>query len=113
MTPLSNLNVIPEHRRAQFLHNVFYNIMEIHSVNAILSDALQKRQNSYAIVQQIGDIFLEYVPLFDPFIKYGAHQIWGKYEFERDKSTNSAFSKFVEVSCSSLLNVLMTKIVFD
>ncbi|CAG8526393.1 8777_t:CDS:10 [Paraglomus occultum] len=96
MTPLSNLQIIPEHRRAQFLHNVFYNILEIHSVNARLSDALQKRQNSYAIVEQIGDIFLEYVPLFDPFIKYGSHQIWGKYDFEKEKSTNSAFAKFVD-----------------
>ena len=71
--------------------------MEIHSVNSKLSNALQKRQKSYAIVQSIGDIFLEYVPLFEPFIKYGAHQLWGKHEFEREKSINPTFSRFVEV----------------
>jgi hypothetical protein len=37
------------------------------------------------IVESIGDIFLEYVPLFEPFIKYGAHQLWGKHEFEKEK----------------------------
>src|SRR4051794_11959079 len=98
MEPLINQNIIPESRRKHFVKEVFYNIYEVHSVNSKLADALQKRQNSYAIVEQIGDIFLEYAPLFDPFIKYGAHQLWGKYEFEREKNSNHAFAKFVEVS---------------
>src|SRR5204862_1799585 len=97
MDPLINQNIIPESRRKNFVYEVFYNIMEVYSVNSKLSDALHKRQNSYAIVEQIGDIFLEYAPLFDPFIKYGAHQLWGKYEFEREKNSNHAFAKFVEV----------------
>lgn len=97
MTPLLQSNVIPEFQREKFVEDVFCNIQEIYNVNSRLADALQKRQNSYAIVGEIGDIFLEYVPHFDPFIKYGAHQLWGKYEFEKEKSTNPAFTKFVEV----------------
>ncbi|CAG8576104.1 12339_t:CDS:10 [Ambispora gerdemannii] len=95
--PLLYHNAIPEERREEFVNQVFYNIEDIHKVNSKLADALQKRQNSYAIVDQIGDIFLEFVPKFDePFIEYGAHQLLGKYEFEREKNDNQAFAKFVE-----------------
>jgi hypothetical protein len=102
MNPLLNQNIIPESRRKNFVNEVFYNILEVHSVNSKLADALQKRQNSFVIVEQIGDIFLEYAPLFDPFIKYGAHQLWGKYEFEREKNSNHVFAKFVEVKFYAL-----------
>ncbi|CAG8441733.1 12332_t:CDS:10 [Cetraspora pellucida] len=89
-------NIIPESRREEFIHDVFYNIIDIYNVNSKLNDALQKRQTAYTIVEQIGDIFLEYIPLFDPFIKYGAHQLLGKYEFEKEKANNPTFAKFVE-----------------
>ncbi|CAG8539869.1 16968_t:CDS:10, partial [Racocetra fulgida] len=82
--------------RDKFVVDVFHNIMEIYSINSKLDEALQKRQNSYAIVGQIGDILLEHVPKFNPFIEYGAHQLWGKYYFENEKNTNPAFAKFVE-----------------
>ncbi|CAG8595733.1 17524_t:CDS:10 [Cetraspora pellucida] len=96
MIPLLSQNIIPEFRREKFVADVFHNIMDIYSINSKLGDALQKRQNSYAIVRQIGDILLEYVPKFSPFIEYGAHQLWGKYYFENEKNTNPAFAEFVE-----------------
>ncbi|CAG8515687.1 6938_t:CDS:10 [Diversispora eburnea] len=96
MTQILSQNFIPEFRRESFVKDVFSNIMEIYLVNSKLSDALIKRQNSYAIVNEIGDIFLEHVPSFKPFISYGARQLWGKYEFEKEKSTNPLFAKFVE-----------------
>ncbi|RIB09946.1 CNH domain-containing protein [Gigaspora rosea] len=96
MKPLQEENIIPELRREEFVDTVFYNILDIYKINSKLNDALQKRQNAYAIVEQIGDIFLEHVPKFDPFIKYGAHQLLGKYEFEKEKSSNPDFAKFVE-----------------
>ncbi|CAG8665312.1 13719_t:CDS:10 [Dentiscutata erythropus] len=96
MDPLLKEDIIPEDRREEFVNNVFYNMLEIYKVNSKLNDALQKRQNAYAIVEQIGDIFIEQVPKFDPFIQYGAHQLLGKYEFEREKSSNPEFAKFVE-----------------
>lgn len=37
------------------------------------------------------------VPHFAPFVSYGAHQLYGKYEFEKEKSSNAAFAQFVEV----------------
>lgn len=94
--PLKESDIIPEHRRADFLEQVFWNIHDIIAVNTRLRDALNKRQKSYAVVEQIGDIFLDAVPHFAPFVSYGAHQLYGKYEFEKEKSTNPAFAQFVE-----------------
>ncbi|GJE93881.1 CNH-domain-containing protein [Phanerochaete sordida] len=94
--PLQELDIIPEPRRTDFLEQVFWNLHDIISVNLRLRDALNKRQKSYAIVEQIGDIFLDAVPHFGPFVDYGAHQLYGKYEFEKEKSSNPAFAAFVE-----------------
>lgn len=80
---------------------VFWNVLEIHSVNIRLTELLNKRQKSQAVVERIGDIFLDQVPRFAPFVKYGAHQLYGKYEFEKEKAANPAFAKFVDVSQSS------------
>lgn len=80
-----------------FLEQVFWNVHDIISVNTKLRDALNKRQKSYAVVERIGDIFLDVVPQFNPFVSYGSHQLYGKYEFEKEKSGNPAFQKFVDV----------------
>ena len=77
---------------------MFWNIHDIIAVNIRLRDALNKRQKSYAIIERIGDIFLEHVPHFAPFVSYGAHQLYGKYEFEKEKGQNPEFQKFVDVS---------------
>lgn len=83
-----------------FLEQVFWNVFDIIAVNTRLRDALNKRQKSYAVVEKIGDILLEHVPHFAPFVSYGAHQLYGKYEFEKEKNSNPAFAQFVEVSAS-------------
>ena len=90
-------DVIPVERRTDFLEQVFWNIHDIIAVNTRLRDALNKRQKSYAVVEQVGDILLEAIPHFSPFVSYGSHQLYGKYEFEKEKSSNPAFSAFVEV----------------
>lgn len=88
---------MPEDRRTDFLEQVFWNIHDIIAVNTKLRDALNKRQKSYAVVEQIGDILLDAIPHFSPFVSYGAHQLYGKYEFEKEKSSNPEFAAFVEV----------------
>ena len=97
MKPLRESDIIPESRRQDFLEQVFWNVQDIISVNIKLRDALNKRQKSFAVVEQIGDIFLDAVPNFGPFVSYGAHQLYGKFEFEKEKSSNPAFAQFVEV----------------
>ena len=76
---------------------MFWNINDVIGVNTRLRDALNKRQKSYAVIECIADIFLDIVPLFAPFVSYGSHQLYGKYEFEKEKSSNPAFAQFVEV----------------
>jgi hypothetical protein len=98
---LKESNVIPVERRTDFLEQVFWNIHDIIAVNTRLRDALNKRQKSYAVVEQIGDILLDAIPHFSPFVSYGSHQLYGKYEFEKEKSSNTAFSAFVEVQETS------------
>lgn len=97
MNNLKDNDIIPTDRRTDFIQQVFWNVQEIITVNTRLRDALNKRQKSYAVVERIGDIFLEAVPHFGPFVSYGAHQLYGKYEFEKEKSSNPAFAAFVEV----------------
>jgi hypothetical protein len=47
------------------------------------------------------------VPDFGPFVSYGAHQLYGKYEFEKEKSSNPAFAQFVEVGCFVIVSCLV------
>lgn len=92
----ANPSPIPEHRREKFIRTVFSNCMEVHAVNSRLAEVLTRRQQENPVVKNVGDIFLSFVPRFDPFIKYGANQLYGKYEFERERQSNPAFSKFVD-----------------
>lgn len=98
MKPLRNPtgSPIPEHRREKFVRTVFSNCQEVYMVNSRLAESLTRRQQQGPVVRNVGDIFLEYVPHFNPFIKYGSNQLFGKYEFEHEKRTNVLFSKFVD-----------------
>lgn len=96
--PLRNANIspIPEHRREKFIRTVFSNCQEVHAVNVRLASALTRRQQQSPVVRNIGDVLNEYVSQFGPFIKYGANQLFGKFEFEKEKASNHAFARFVE-----------------
>lgn len=87
---------IPEHRREKFIRTVFGNCLEVLKVNSGLCESLNIRQKENHVVRTVGDIFLQHVTRFDPFIKYGANQLYGKYEFEKEKASNPAFAQFVE-----------------
>lgn len=92
----ASLSPIPEQRREKFVRTVFSNCMEVHAVNSRLADALTRRQQENPVVHNVGDLFVVFVPRFEPFVKYGANQLWGKYEFETERASNVAFSKFVD-----------------
>ncbi|KAG8680110.1 RHO1 GDP-GTP exchange protein 2, partial [Ceratobasidium sp. 394] len=96
MAPLKTDEIIPADRRTDFVQQVFWNVEDIIDVNTRLRDLLTKRQKMYPIVETIGDIFLELVPHFAPFVQYGKHQLYGKYEFEKEKASNPTFAAFVE-----------------
>ena len=92
----SNHQIIPEVRRDKFIKTVFSNCMEVHSVNSRMADSLTRRQQEHPVVHNVGDIFLQFVPRFEPFVFYGAQQIFGKWEFEREKTMNPIFTRFVD-----------------
>nr|KIR47597.1 rho guanyl-nucleotide exchange factor [Cryptococcus bacillisporus CA1280] len=94
--PLRTQDVIDAKRRDDFVRQVFWNVHDVLSVNHVLAERLTKRQKKEPVVSRIGDIFLERVPLFEPFVTYGAHQLFGKYEFEKEKGANAVFQKFVD-----------------
>ena len=101
MKPLRSANTlspspIPERHRERFIRTVFSNCMEVHQVNSRMAEALTRRQQENPVVRNVGDIFLEWVPKFGQFIKYGANQLWGKHEFELERTRNPVFSKFVD-----------------
>ena len=96
MTNPANPSPIPEQRREKFIREVFSNCMEVHAVNSKLAEQLTRRQQENPVVKNVGDIFLSFVPRFDPFIQYGANQLNGKYEFEKERQSNVAFTRFVD-----------------
>ncbi|KAI8638438.1 CNH domain-containing protein [Parasitella parasitica] len=81
--------------REAFVREIFWNITEVFQVNSNLSKALLSRQAKSKVVDQIGDIMLAHVAKFEPFVRYGSHQIISKYAFETEKSTNPSFAEFV------------------
>lgn len=103
--PLKEGDCIPAERRDQFVNDVFWNIMEVHHVNSQLAAALEARQKVKPVIDQIGDVILQHVGLFSPFVQYGAHQMISKYIFETEKSSNPAFAQFVEV-CNELSDLV-------
>ncbi|KAI9675539.1 MAG: RHO1 GDP-GTP exchange protein 2 [Trizodia sp. TS-e1964] len=91
-----NPSPIPPSRREDFIRTVFTNVGDIHAVNSRLAARLNARQSENPVVKNVGDIFLEFVPKFEPFIQYGARQLYAKFEFETERAGNPAFSKFVD-----------------
>ncbi|KAI9729823.1 MAG: RHO1 GDP-GTP exchange protein 2 [Cirrosporium novae-zelandiae] len=97
MKPLrSNNSPIPEHRREMFVRTVFSNCIDVLGVNSKFAESLTRRQQEDPVVKNVGDIFLQYVPKFHPFIQYGANQLYGKWQFEKERAANPAFTRFVD-----------------
>lgn len=94
--PLRESNIIPLAEREKFIRTVFFNVIDILNVATRFRDALVKRQQLKPVVENIGDIFLEFIPYFEPFVSYNAGQCFAKYELERQKAANPLFKRFIE-----------------
>lgn len=95
--PLRRSTILgPDHRRDRFIRMVFLNVLEVHAVNLKFAEALTRRQQLAPVVNQIADVVLEFVPRFEPFVTYGAQQMYAKYEFEKERAINPVFAKFVQ-----------------
>jgi len=96
---LTGLSVIPAGRRERVVRTIFSNIIDhpsIHGVSSRFAKSMTERQQKSPVVKSVGDVFLEFVPQFEPFIYYGARQLEGKFEFENERSINKDFAKFVD-----------------
>ncbi|RKP05708.1 hypothetical protein THASP1DRAFT_19459 [Thamnocephalis sphaerospora] len=83
MEPLRYANIIWDPAELEtFIAQVFHNVAHIRQVSTPLSQALLKRQEEKAVVEQIGDIFLHFVNTFEPFVAYGAHQPYAKHHLD-------------------------------
>ncbi|KAK3943126.1 CNH domain-containing protein [Diplogelasinospora grovesii] len=96
---INGMSAIPPPRRERVVRTIFSNIIDppsIHGVSSRFAKALTERQQKNPVVGTVGDIFLEFVPQFEPFILYGSKQLEGKFEFENERSINKDFSRFVD-----------------
>ncbi|KAG1141973.1 hypothetical protein G6F37_006144 [Rhizopus arrhizus] len=111
--PLRERPIIPTSRRESFIHKVFRNIASIYEINIRLLNALKSRQDENPIIYQIGDILLDFVIDFEPYIAYGSKQHEARFTLESEKYINSNFEAFAtERHPSSLkleLNGYLTK----
>ncbi|KAK3336141.1 CNH domain-containing protein [Cercophora scortea] len=95
----NGVSAIPVQRRERVVRTIFSNIIDppsIHGVSSRFAKAISERQNKHPVVANVGDIFLEFVPQFEPFILYGSKQLEGKFEFEQERAQNKEFAKFVD-----------------
>ncbi len=96
---INGMSPIPAQRRERVVRNIFTNIIDapsIHGVSSRFAKSLTERQQKTPVVKNVGDIFLEFVPQFEPFILYGSKQLEGKFEFENERSMNKDFARFVD-----------------
>ncbi|ORZ25372.1 hypothetical protein BCR42DRAFT_400016 [Absidia repens] len=93
--PLTKTDIIHESRRPAFVDTVFSNIASIYAINVRLMTALLARQKERLAVHAIGDIMLDFVVDFEPYIKYGARQHEAKYALEYERYINPSFDWFI------------------
>ncbi|KAK3310825.1 CNH domain-containing protein [Chaetomium strumarium] len=96
---INGMSPIPAHKREKVVRTIFTNIIDppsIHGVSSKFARALTERQQKTPVVKNVGDVFLEFVPQFEPFILYGSKQLEGKFEFENERSINKDFARFVD-----------------
>lgn len=94
--PLQQSDIIPKHRRDEFIEKVFSNLIEIRNISTGLSIALRVRQQEHPIVSQVSDILERFVAEFEPFVYYGARQHQGKHIYEHERYNNPRFALFAE-----------------
>ncbi|KAK4511309.1 uncharacterized protein ATC70_012524 [Mucor velutinosus] len=96
--PLTERPIIPASRKETLLRKVFGGIEDIYRINIQLLRALQERQSQHSIIHQVGDILLDFVIDFEPYISYGLKQYEAKFALENERFINPNFDAFVEAT---------------
>lgn len=90
-------NIIPEREREAFIRTVFGGVSDLLRLAKSLSEALTLRQQQQKpVVDSVGDVLLQYVGNFDPFIKYSGNKVFASFEHERQQQVNMKYARFLE-----------------
>lgn len=90
-------NIIPEREREAFIRTVFGGVSDLLRLGRNLSEALTNRQQSQKpVVESIGDVFLQFVGSFEPFIKYSGNKVFASFEHERQQQVNVKYARFLD-----------------
>ncbi|KAL7749232.1 RHO1 GDP-GTP exchange protein 2 [Sorochytrium milnesiophthora] len=80
----------------EFVQLVFSNILQIRDIHRRISNKLLARQNQKWVVDQVGDVLLEFLQLLEkPYVQYGEQQPWGKYHLEMEVAVNPNLAQFL------------------
>lgn len=93
--PLTERPIIPASRRESLVRKIFGNIETIYQLNIRFLQALKARQSQNKVIYQIGDVLLDFVTDFEPYIKYGSKQYEAKSALENERHINLNFDAFV------------------
>lgn len=97
--PLRNpaANIIPDREREAFIRTVFGGVNNLLRLSRSLSETLTSRQQAQKpVIDTIGDVFLQYVGNFDPFMEYSGNKVFASYEHERQQQVNFKYARFLE-----------------
>lgn len=90
-------NIIPERERDAFIMTVFGMVGELLKLAKNVLEALTRRQQQQKpVIQTFADVFIEYIPHFDPFIKYSGNKVFASFEHERQQQVNLKYARFLE-----------------
>lgn len=90
-------NIIPEREREAFIRTVFGGVNELLRLAKNLSESLTNRQQTEKpVVENIGDVFLQFVGSFEPFIKYSGNKVFASFEHERQQQVNMKYARFLD-----------------
>ncbi|KAI9282533.1 hypothetical protein BY458DRAFT_428538 [Sporodiniella umbellata] len=94
--PLKTSTILPTSKRESLVKKIFRNISTLIKINSQLLKALKTRQKVSPVIDQIGDVLLDHVGQFEPYIHYGSKQHEAKFILENEIHANPAFDAFVQ-----------------
>lgn len=90
-------NIIPDRERDAFIRTVFGGVNNLLRLSRSLSEALTARQQAQKpVIETIGDVFLQFVGNFEPFMEYSGNKVFASYEHERQQQVNFKYARFLE-----------------
>lgn len=98
--PLKNPfnNIIPENQRENFINIVFGGLSDLLKLAKNFSETLNRRQlQQKPVIETFGDLFLDFVKDFDPFVQYSGNKVFATFEHERQQQVNPRYVKFLEI----------------